>query len=358
MSNGESNKYEKTYYVDPEYSAGVAGLKYVSDNKPGYRRKKSGRGFIYVNPKGEKVTDPALIERFKALVIPPAWREVWICPDKKGHMQVTGRDQKGRKQYIYHPLWDEIRNSTKFYRLIDFAEILPHIRETVDKHLSKRGRTKEQVMAIIIQLLEKTLIRIGNIEYAKMNNSYGITTLRNKHVDINGSKIKFVFKGKSGKQWTVTLNDRRLARLVKQCQELPGQEVFNYIDEEGKLNTIDSSEVNEYIRGITGQDFSAKDFRTWSGTVIAALTLYELGPPEDEKDEKKKIIKTVKTVSDELINTPSICRKYYIHPDIFTSFNDGTLFSVMGKTLKEETKPNGLDPEEKAVLKILKKKAE
>ena len=356
MNNGQVNN-SKTFYLEPEYSAGVAGLKYVSDSNPGYRRRKSGRGFIYTNPKGEKVSDPELLERFRQLVIPPAWRDVWICPDRKGHIQVTGRDQKGRKQYIYHPDWEEIRNSTKFYRMIDFAAAIPLIRKTVDEDLSKRGLTREKVLALIIDLMEKTLIRVGNQEYAKLNDSYGITTLKDEHVDVNGSSIEFLFKGKSGKQWIVNIKDRRLARLVKQCQDLPGQEVFSYIDEEGKLKTVDSFEVNEYIRQISGQDFSAKDFRTWNGTVIAAVHLFNLGPPENEKDEKRKVQETIKAVSAELINTPAICRKYYIHPDILTAFSDGTLFSEMKKVVNKETKANGLRAEEKAVLRILQSKA-
>jgi DNA topoisomerase I len=340
--------------ITPQNTAEIAGLKYVSDNKPGIIRKKRGKGFIYFNGKGEQVKNEQVLNRIKSLVIPPAWTDVWITTSPNGHIQATGRDARGRKQYIYHPEWDTIRNQTKFSRMIGFGKILPVIRKRIDEDLGLRGLPREKVLAVILSLLDKTYIRVGNEEYAKSNKSFGLTTLRNKHISIEGSRVRFLFKGKSGKIWQVQLKDRRIARLIKQCQELPGQEVFSYIDEEGNQQTVDSGDVNSYLKEISGEDFTAKDFRTWNGTVIAAIELYNLGPSLGVKEEKRKIALAVKKVSTELINTPSICRKYYIHPDILTSYADRTLLKVMDKYFRRNHTPsNGLNPEEKGVLEIL-----
>jgi DNA topoisomerase I len=340
--------------VTPRDTAELAGLKYISDERPGITRIRRGKGFIFFDANGEQVTNEKVINRIKSLVIPPAWENVWISPTANGHIQVTGRDVKGRKQYIYHPEWDETRNQTKFFRMAQFGEILPAIRKKIDGDLSRRGFPREKILALVVNLLEKTYIRVGSEEYAKTNGSYGLTTLRNKHISVEGSEIKFLFKGKSGKLWQVSYKDRRIAKLVKQCQELPGYDVFRYRDEEGSLQTVDSGEVNKYLREISGEDFTAKDFRTWNGTVIAAVKLYSLGPAFGVKEEKRKIRETIKKVSHELINTPAICRKYYIHPDILKSYSDGTLFPIMEKHLKRNhTAEFGLSPEEKAVLEII-----
>jgi DNA topoisomerase I len=342
--------------INPKDTAVLAGLKYISDEQPGITRQRRGKGFIYLNSNGEQVVNEKIISRIKSLVIPPAWKDVWICPASNGHIQVTGRDIRGRKQYIYHPEWDEIRNQTKFFRMSLFGKILPSIRKRVDEDLDKKGFPREKILALIINLLEKTYIRVGSEEYARTNESYGLTTLRNKHISVNGSEIKFLFKGKSGKVWQVSYKDKRIARIVKQCQELPGYDVFRYKDAEGKLQTVDSGEVNQYLREITGEDFTAKDFRTWNGSVIAATELYALGPAFGVKEEKRKIVQAIKKVSRELINTPSICRKYYIHPDILTSYSDGSLFKIMEKHLKKNhTTGYSLTPEEKTVLEVLEK---
>jgi DNA topoisomerase I len=348
------NKMLENISIDPQDTAVLAGLKYISDEQPGITRVRRGKGFIYLDSRGEPVTNERTIQRIKSLVIPPAWNNVWICSTANGHIQSTGRDVKGRKQYIYHPEWDEIRNQTKFFRMVNFGKALPAIRKRVDEDLDKKGFPREKILALIINLLEKTYIRVGSEEYAKNNGSYGLTTLRNKHISVEGSHIKFLFKGKSGKLWQVAYKDRRIARLVKQCQELPGYDVFRYKDEEGRLQTVDSGEVNKYIREISGDDFTAKDFRTWNGTVIAATELNLLGPAFGVTEEKRKIVQAVKKVSQELINTPSICRKYYIHPDILTSYSDGSLFKIMDKHLKKNnSSEHGLSPEEKAVLEVL-----
>jgi DNA topoisomerase I len=343
--------------ISPQETAEVAGLRYVSDESPGIRRQKKGKGFIFLDPGGEQLTSERILQRIRNLVIPPAWTDVWISVSPNAHIQATGRDVKGRKQYIYHPEWDAVRNQTKFFRMINFGKLLPDIRQKIDEDLAKKGIPREKVLALILTLLERTYIRVGSEEYAKTNGSYGLTTLRDKHVSVEGSEIKFLFKGKSGKLWQVQLKDRRLARLVKLCQDLPGQEVFRYKDEEGKLQSVDSGEVNKYLREIAGEDFSAKDFRTWNGTVIAACELYKLGPALGVKEEKRKLSEAVKKVSMELINTPAICRKYYIHPDLFTAFSDRTLFKIMEKHIKKSNGLySGLSAEEKAVLEILESK--
>ncbi len=344
-------------FQDYEESAEAAGLRYVSTESFGILRKKSGRGFSYFNGNGEKITDEKLLKRIEDLVIPPAWEKVQICKKSNGHIQVVGFDAKGRKQYIYHPKWDEIRNTNKFNMMIKFAESLPLIREKVNSDLRKISLSKEKIIGVIIKLLEETLIRVGNTEYAKTNKSYGLTTLRNKHIEISGSKIKFLFKGKSGKLWEVDFMNRKLANVIKKCQELPGQHLFQYIDEEGKLQAIDSYDVNEYLKNIVDLGFTAKDFRTWGGTVLAAIELYQTGKAENEKDEKRKINSAIKIVANSLNNTISVCRKYYIHPEIIESYKDGTLLTEMQKAqTKFEDNPNGLEKEEKAVLNILCKR--
>ncbi|MGE5681678.1 MAG: DNA topoisomerase IB [Bacillota bacterium] len=356
IENLINEKLDNLIVTMPEEIAEVVGLEYVCDSDEGCTRRRHGKGFIYLSSKGERVTDKKLLSRFESLIIPPAWTNVWICNSSNGHIQATGRDQKGRKQYIYHTRWEEISNSNKFNLMIKFGESLPLIRARVEEDLKKHNLSREKVLAILVSLLEQTMIRIGNPEYAKQNGSYGLTTLRNKHTNVTGSKIKFMFKGKSGKQWEVDVENRRLARLVKQCQELPGQKLFQYVDEQGNLQSVGSADVNNYLKEIIGMDFTAKDFRTWGGTVLAAKEFNRLGPAESETDSKKKIIQTVKTVSHALNNTPSVCRKYYIHPEVITSFTEGTLFEEIKNASenRDNTQPFGLDAEELAVLNILR----
>ncbi|MCU7496910.1 MAG: DNA topoisomerase IB [Ignavibacteria bacterium] len=350
-----NEKLENLIITEPEEVAEAAGLRYVSDTEPGFSRRIQGKGFAYLDKNGNKLTDPKHINRIEALVIPPAWTDVWICPYSGGHIQATGRDQKGRKQYIYHPGWEDIRNTNKFNLMIRFGETLPLIRARVDEDLRRHGLPREKVMAILVRLLEETLIRIGNSEYAKQNDSYGLTTLRNKHMEVEGSKVRFIFKGKSGKQWEVDIENKRLAKLIRQCQELPGQQLFQYLDEQGSRQSVESADVNNYLKEIIGQDFTAKDFRTWGGTVRAARELYSLGPAEAEKDKQKNIVQAIKKVSGALNNTPSVCRKYYIHPEVITAYMDDSLFEKMEMASKSaDSSGFGLNAEETAVLNILK----
>jgi DNA topoisomerase-1 len=311
--------------VDPEESAKAAGLRYVSDDMPGIRRRKRGKGFTYLDAKGSPVADARTLERIRKLAIPPAWTGVWICTTANGHLQATGRDARGRKQYRYHAEWRSVRDETKFGRMIAFGEALPKIRERVESDLSLRGLPREKVVATVVRLLETTLIRIGNREYARHNGSFGLTTLRDGHVDIEGSKLRFEFRGKSGKDHFVEIQDRRVARIVKQCRDLPGQTLFQYLDEAGERQKITSEDVNAWLRETTGEDFTAKDFRTWGGTVLALSALLEIGACESEKEANKAVVETVKRVAEELGNRPAICRKYYIHPVVIDTFVAGEL---------------------------------
>ncbi len=328
-------------YVDPVESAKAAGLRYVSDDIPGIRRRKSGKGFTYLDPKGQTVRDPKELRRIQALAIPPAWTDVWICPSRNGHLQATGRDARGRKQYRYHPEWRNVRDETKFGKMIAFGDALPKIRERVEEDLSRRGLPREKVVATVVKLLETTLIRIGNKEYVKQNKSFGLTTLRDGHVDIEGSKLRFEFRGKSGKEHQVEVQDRRLARIVRQCRDLPGQSLFQYLDEEGARQSISSEDVNAYLREITGEDFTAKDFRTWGGTVLALSALLEVGLCESEKDANKAVVETIKRVAGELGNRPAICRKYYVHPLVIESFVEGKLLEALTDVVEDS--PDGDD---------------
>jgi DNA topoisomerase I len=345
----------------PEESAGMAGLKYVTDKNLCYRRVRGGKSFFYLDEEGKRITDKKAKERFLKLVIPPAWEDVFICKSPNGHIQATGRDQKGRKQYIYHEKWDVIRNESKFHRLLEFAEKLPVIRKQVEEDLRKKSLVKEKVLAIIITLLEETLIRVGNEEYAKKNKSYGLTTLQDKHLEVEGNKLFFEFTGKSGKETVIAMNDKRLARLVKQCQDIPGQQLFQYFDEDGKRQPVDSNDVNEYLKGITEEDFTAKDFRTWGGTVKAVEVLYTLGEFQNEREKKRKITASIKHVAKVLNNTVSICRKYYVHPDVIEAYESGELAKEMEKWEKKYNsdtyKESMLNLEEFVTLSLLKRGA-
>ncbi len=344
-------------YADPTKSAAGAGLRYTSDNKAGYTRKKVGKGFQFLDEKGEKITDEKTLERLQSLVIPPAWEDVWICKSPKGHLQVTGRDAKGRKQYIYHPQWQHARNLTKFGRMITFGKSLSDLRDQIEKDISSRKLDRKKVTALVLSLMDNALIRIGNRHYAKSNKSYGLTTLRDRHVKINGSSIKFSFKGKKGVEHDIDLKDRRLATLVKKCRDIPGYDLFQYYDENGERQTLESGDVNEYLREATKHDFTAKDFRTWGGTVRMVECLETVIDENPEHDKEKSIKEAVKHVAKGLGNTPSVCTKYYIHPEVVNLFREDKLIKFLEKHNASDTKSNNLSGTEELVLKMLKEVA-
>jgi DNA topoisomerase-1 len=340
--------------VDPVASARAAGLRYVSDEAPGIRRKRVGKGFTYVDRDGRTVRDAQTIRRIKALAIPPAWSDVWICSDPRGHLQATGRDARGRKQYRYHPRWREVRDAVKYDRMLAFAQALPKIREHTDRDLERADLPREKVLATIVRLLEETRIRIGNDEYRKENGSYGLTTLRNRHVNVMGAEVRFTFRGKSGKQHHVELHDRRMARIIKRFLEIPGQELFKYVDGDGEVKAIDSADVNEYLRQITGEDFSAKDFRTWSGTILAARFLREAAEAVNTGGAKKHIVRAVARVAEELGNTPAVAKQGYIHPAVIAAYLSGGLKPI---SEKDDPDPYKLSAEERSLLALLAKAA-
>ncbi len=305
----------------------LAHLRFSSDTKKGFTRKPHNEGFVYFDTKDEKITDEQVIERINSLAIPPAWENVWICPHKNGYLQATGLDSKHRKQYRYHPEWTELSQQKKFEHMIHFAEVLPKIRSKVRRTIDERGLTKEKVLATVVWLLENTLIRVGNEEYEQENKSYGLTTLKNRHVDISKEEICFSFKGKSGVYHEVYIKSKKVAKIIKQCQELPGQDLFEYRDKEGGMHCVCSEDVNEYLKEISGEDITAKNFRTWAGTMLAAKMLDRIGLQETETATKKTITQIVKKVSQHLRNRPATCRKYYIHPAVFEAYNHGYTLS-------------------------------
>lgn len=311
--------------VEPVESAKAAGLRYVRDSDPGIRRLRSGRGFKYRAPDGSTVRDREVLQRIRSLVIPPAWTDVWICTSPSGHIQVSGRDARGRKQYRYHPRWRAVRDENKYGRMVAFGKALPAIRRRVRSDLARPGLPREKVLATVVQLLETTLIRVGNEEYARTNKSFGLTTMRSRHVRVSGSTLRFRFQGKSGKAHEVDVSDRRLAKIVKRCQDIPGYELFQYLDEEGQTHSIDSADVNDYLREISGEEFTAKDFRTWAGTMLAAQQLRSAARAESDTDAKSRIVEVVKVVAARLGNTPAVCRAHYVHPGLFESFLAGSL---------------------------------
>ena len=321
------------------------GLTYCSDELPGIRRKRAGKGFTYIDAKGQRVTDERTLDRIRALAIPPAWTDVWICTRATGHIQATGRDIKGRKQYRYHADWSSHRSEDKFGRMAEFARALPRLRRRVEEDLGKRGVSRDKVLATTVRLLELTLIRVGNKVYAKQNRSFGLTTLHKRHLEVDGSALRFHFRGKSGKDHEISLRDRRLARLIRSLQELPGQQVFKYRDADGDLVPVTSDEVNAYIREALGERFSAKDFRTWAGTVSAARALRDMEPPTSQTDARRKITLCCRAVSGLLGNTPTVCRSAYVHPRVFELFEAGELPSSLPGS---ETK--GFEP---ALIKLL-----
>jgi DNA topoisomerase-1 len=341
--------------VDPREAAEYAGLTYVSDESPGIRRRRIGNGFRYVSPEGKGVRDAATLKRIKALAIPPAWTDVWICTKANGHIQATGRDARNRKQYRYHSRFREVRESTKYHHMLAFAEGLPTIRRKVSEHLGLRGLPREKVLATVVQLLEATLIRVGSEEYARHNKSYGLATLKNRHVEVNGSELRFNFKGKSGKVWRLGIRDRRIARVIRACQDLPGQELFAYVDDHGEAKDVTSSDVNAYLKEISGQDVTAKDFRTWHGTVLAAMALQEFQKFDGEAGAKRNIKDAIQRVAARLGNTPTICRKCYVHPEILTTYVEGSLLLEVKEKVEAELRDDlpGLEPEEAAVLTLL-----
>lgn len=306
--------------LDPQQAAKDAHLRYVHDDGPGIRRKRAGKGFTYVDDRGAVVTDADTLARIRALVIPPAWTDVWICPIAHGHIQATGRDAKGRKQYRYHARWRMVRDETKYEKMVAFATLLPKVRESVERDIALPGMPREKVLATIVRLLEVTCIRVGNEEYARKNKSFGLTTLRNRHVDVSGSIVRFRFRGKSGKEHTIRLKDRLLARVIGRCSEIPGQELFQYVDDDGQPHSVESSDVNEYLKSISGEAFTAKDFRTWVGTVLAVRALRDLTPPSSKTEAGKHIVSAVKTVAERLGNTAAVCRKCYIHPAVLDTY--------------------------------------
>jgi DNA topoisomerase-1 len=341
--------------IDPEAAADEAGLRYVTDEEPGYRRLKAGNGFRYVDCDGNTVTSDRALQRIKSLVIPPAWTDVWICASPNGHLQATGRDARGRKQYRYHPKWRATRDEAKFDHLIPFGRALPDIRKHVAKEMANPDVDREKVLATVINLLETTLIRVGNEEYARANHSYGLTTLRDRHVDINGSSLRFHFRGKSGIVHEVDLKDPKLARVVKYCRDLPGQVLFQYSNGDGELRPVTSSDVNDYLREITGEYFTSKDFRTWAGTLLALETLCSVDPDLSEREAKQCLVGAVDEVAAQLGNTRAVCRKCYIHPAVIEAFSSGELagaFSGIDLTAKTPPK-SGLRPVEKALLRFL-----
>ena len=323
--------------IDPVQSARAAGLRYVSDRQPGLKRVKTATGFRYTDPEGTSVREEETLGRIKSLAIPPAWADVWICKHANGHLQATGRDAKGRKQSRYHPHWREVRDATKYERMALFAKALPKIRERVEHDLGLPGMPREKVLATIIKLMETTHIRVGNDEYAKENGSYGLTTMRNKHVHVKGPTITFDFKGKSGVHHTIDLSDKRLARIVKRCEEIPGYELFQYLDHDGNHHGIDSHDVNEYLREITGERFTAKDFRTWAGSVLANELLLKFEPFQTATQAKKNVVQAITEVASHLGNTPSVCRKCYVHPAVLEAYLSGHL-TPEGKAQVQEMK--------------------
>lgn len=341
-------------------SAHEAGLRYFSDARPGIHRKGAGATTYYVDPNGRRVRDRATLARIRSLVIPPAWTDVWIAPHPDAHLQATGRDTRGRKQYRYHSRWRQVRDATKFAHLGAFAQALPKIRRRVRRDLRRRGLSRQKVIAAIVRLLETSLIRVGNDEYARENGSFGLTTMRNRHADVRGKSLHFRFRGKSGVMHEVDLESPRVARVVRRCQELPGQELFEYLDDQGQVCGVDSADVNQYLREISGQDITAKDFRTWAGTSLAAAALEELEDFDSRARAKRNVTRAIERVAARLGNTATVCRKCYVHPAVIDAYMDRTLVETLKRRTETELKQDlhALKPEEAAVLALLQKRME
>jgi DNA topoisomerase-1 len=342
---------------DPVESAQEAGLVYVDCNRPGITRKRRGGGFEYLGRDGKRITDADELFRIRSLVIPPAWTDVWICTSWRGHIQATGKDARGRTQYRYHPKWRTVRDESKYERMIAFGKALPKIRRRIRRDLRLPRLPREKVLAAVVKLLETTLIRVGNDEYAKENKSYGLTTIRNHHVQVRGSKMHFEFRGKSGVEHAISIEDPHLAKIVRACQELPEQELFKYVnDEDGSRVDITSSDVNEYLKEITGgQDFTAKDFRTWAGTVLAAMALREFEKFDSQAQAKRNVVAAIAVVAKKLGNTKAVCRKCYIHPAVIDTYMQGGLEQELNRRIGQKLRRSlrSLPPEEAAVLALL-----
>lgn len=342
---------------DTHGAARAAHLHWATDDKPGIRREVRGLPHYFL-PSGREVKDEATLRRIRALVIPPAWTEVWICPDPRGHIQATGRDARGRKQYRYHAQWREVRDETKYHRILDFGRDLPAMRRRVRRDLAQPGLPRTKVLAAVVRLLETTFIRVGNEEYARENQHFGLTTLQDKHARFRGGSLEFKFRGKSGVDHAIALHDPKLARIVRQCQQLPGQELLQYVGPDGKVHDIKSDDVNAYLHEVSGKDYSAKDFRTWAGTVLAALALQEAGAAENKAAAKRNIVRAVKAVSHVLGNTPAVCKKCYVHPEVINAYLDGELVRELQGALRHAAKEREgkLRPAEKAVLALLRRR--
>jgi len=304
-------------------SAARAGLRYVTDGVAGISRKRSGTGWTFYAPNGARIRNPAIRKRINALAIPPAWTDVWICPDPDGHIQATARDARGRKQYRYHPSYREARDRSKFRRMLEFSEGLPRLRDRVERDLRAGDLSRRQLLATVARLLDRTLIRVGNDEYARENRSYGLTTLRRRHVRVKGAMLQFSFRGKSGVEHSLSVADPKLARIIQRCRDLPGQEMFQYLDPFGKRQAVTSDDVNAYLREITGRDITAKDFRTWGGTMLAAVELRAMGPASSRREADRNILRAIDAVSERLGNTRAVCRKYYVHPGLLQAYHLG-----------------------------------
>src|SRR5256714_14694462 len=336
-------------------AAEEAGLRYISDDRPGYTRKKKGDDFEYFDTEGKPVRDEQRLLRLKRLAIPPAWTDVWICPAGNCHIQATGRDARRRKQYLYHERWREVRDENKYDRMIAFGKALPKIRRRVSEDLKLAGLPRNKILATVVQLLERTFIRIGNEEYARENKSFGLTTMKDRHVQVKGAKLRFRFRGKSGKDHEVDVTDRRIAKTISKLQDLPGQDLFQYVDDDGEIRDISSQDVNEYLREITGEDFSAKDFRTWAGTVLTAIALNAQEEFENQKQAKENIKTAISAVAKILGNTPAICRKCYVHPAVLDTYLEQKTIDGLKRTTEEALEKEDVDlrSSEKAVLKFL-----
>jgi DNA topoisomerase-1 len=347
---------------DPEQSALLIGLHYVTCGGPGFERRRAGKGFFYLDLGGKPMRDRETLRRIRSLALPPAWEQVWICPLPNGHLQATGVDARGRRQYRYHPQYRLIRNHTKFGRMLDFAKALPLIRLKVERDLKPSPLGREKVIATVVALLERTLIRVGNEEYAKENSSFGLTTLRDRHVRIEGSAMRFHFRGKSGQMHEISLEDRRLARIVRECRDLPGYELFQYKDDFGETHSIDSADVNAYLHEITGDEFSAKDFRTWAGTVQTALTLAAMGRAETQAEAKRNMVQAIRETAARLGNRPATCRNYYVHPVVLEAYADGSLFEFVkepevASEAQYQPGQRSLHPEEASVVALIQAKS-
>ena len=360
VRNGKARISDLKVVTDPAEAAAEAGLRYVSDDQPGYSRKRNGDDFDYFSTQGKRIEDEQRLLRIKRLAIPPAWTDVWICPSSNGHIQATGRDARRRKQYRYHDRWREVRDENKYEKMVLFGHALPKIRKRIEQDLALSGLPRNKVLATVVQLLERTFIRVGNEEYARENKSFGLTTMRDQHVEVKGSKLRFRFRGKSGIRHEVDVTDRRIARIVSKLQDLPGQELFQYVDDDGEVRDVTSQDVNDYLREITNEEFSAKDFRTWAGTVLAAIALQAVGGFETKKQAKANIKDAIGAVSKLLGNTPAICRKCYIHPAVLETYLSGNAIEGLKQRTQDTLQSEAIDLREgeAAILKFLQARLE